>query len=192
MSRRVEFAQAAGSVTVLVSAVGGDHWRVRVGSSDYEFRVALLGDGGLRLQPVGPEAGPSFVAHGAPAGKDYQVRCRGRTFVLRAPRARQSGGGSGGDGTVLSPMTGTVLEVRCRPGDAVAAGQTLIVLSAMKMEHKLTAGLDGIVRRVDTEPGRTADQGDVLVVVEPAPRDAATRDPASGGEAPSEPARNTP
>ena len=65
-------------------------------------------------------------------------------------------------------MTGTVLEVSCKPGDQVDAEQTLVVVSAMKMEHKLSAGVVGVVQSVSTEAGATVDQGDALIVVEPA------------------------
>jgi biotin carboxyl carrier protein len=64
-------------------------------------------------------------------------------------------------------MTGTVLDVACKPGDVVAADQTLVVVSAMKMEHKLAAGVAGIVRKVAATKGGTVDQGAELVVVEP-------------------------
>jgi biotin carboxyl carrier protein len=64
-------------------------------------------------------------------------------------------------------MTGTVLEVTCKAGDRVAADQTLVVVSAMKMEHKLTAGIAGVVRAVKAQKGGTVDQGAELVVVEP-------------------------
>jgi biotin carboxyl carrier protein len=62
-------------------------------------------------------------------------------------------------------MTGTVLEVACKPGDVVAADQTLVVVSAMKMEHKLTAGVAGTVQKVVAQKGGTVDQGAELVVV---------------------------
>jgi biotin carboxyl carrier protein len=64
-------------------------------------------------------------------------------------------------------MTGTVLEVACKPGDEVTAEQTLVVVSAMKMEHKLTAGVAGTVKKVAAQKGGTVDQGAELVVVEP-------------------------
>ena len=83
------------------------------------------------------------------------VRVDGRTWTLEAPAARRGGaGGSGGDGVVRAPMTGTVLEVACKPGDVVEAKQTLVVVSAMKMEHKLTAGVAGVVRKVAAHEGR--------------------------------------
>jgi biotin carboxyl carrier protein len=72
------------------------------------------------------------------------------------------------DGTVRAPMTGTVLEIMCKPGDMVEADQTLVVVSAMKMEHKLSAGVAGTVQSVATENGATVDQGAELVIVVPA------------------------
>jgi len=163
------FVRDGENVAVVAEAVGGDHWRVRVGDQVHEFRVAALGDGGVRIVPVGATAEPACVAYGAPAGKAFMVRVRGRTHTLAAPESRRAGGGSGADGTIRAPMTGTVMKVLCKPGDVVAADQTLAVLTAMKMEHKLAAGIVGVVRKVTATEGSTVDQGAVLVEVEPQP-----------------------
>ncbi|MCW2607573.1 MAG: acety-l/propionyl-CoA carboxylase subunit alpha [Frankiales bacterium] len=72
-------------------------------------------------------------------------------------------------GALTAPMPGTVLRVDVAPGDAVAAGQVLLVLEAMKMEHAVRAPVAGTVAEVAVEAGRTVDAGSVLVVVEPAP-----------------------
>lgn len=162
-----EFVRDGKAVPVSAEHVDGDRWRVRVGLTSYEFHAVALGDGGVRLAPVGEEFERSFVAYGAPAGKDYMVRVNGRTHTLAAPASKRSGGGSAADGTIRAPMTGTVLDVSCKPGDVVAADQTLVVLSAMKMEHKLTAGVAGTVEVVSAKAGGTVDQGAALVVVTP-------------------------
>lgn len=162
-----EFVRDGKAVPVSAEHVEGDRWRVRVGLASYEFHAVALGDGGVRLAPVGEEFERSFVAYGAPAGKDYMVRVNGRTHTLVAPASKRSGGGSAADGTIRAPMTGTVLDVLCKPGDVVAADQTLVVLSAMKMEHKLTAGIAGTVEVVSAKAGGTVDQGAALVVVTP-------------------------
>ena len=169
MSLQRTYLRDGEPVAVSAEPVGGDHWRVRVGAETYEFRVAVLGDGGVRLVPVGAEAAPACVAYGAAAGKAFMVRVNGRTHTLHAPDGRRAGGASGGDGMIRAPMTGTVLKVSCRTGDEVAADQTLVVLSAMKMEHKLVAGIAGVVRRVVASEGGTYDQGTVLVEVEAKP-----------------------
>jgi biotin carboxyl carrier protein len=162
-----EFVRAGEAVTVQVEHVDGDRFRVRVGANVYEYDARALPDGGVRLQQVGDEAGAS-VAYGVGNQQSCMVRVDGRTHTLEAPQRRGGPGGGGGDGTVRAPMTGTVLEVACKPGDQVDAEQTLVVVSAMKMEHKLTAGVAGVVQSVSTEAGATVDQGDALVVVEPA------------------------
>ena len=168
MKVRKEYVRGGETVTVVAEPIEGDRWRVRVGDAVYEFTATALGDGGVRLAPKGQEYERSFVAYGAPAGKDYMVRVNGRTHTLAAPAGRKGGGAGGADGTVRAPMTGTVLEVSCKVGDAVAADQTLVVVSAMKMEHKLTAGIAGVVQSVAAKAGGTVEQGAVLVVVEAA------------------------
>lgn len=160
-----EFVRDGKTVAVTAESIGGDRWRVRVGDQVHEYHANPIGDGGLRLQTVGEAAASAFVAYGAAADKAFMVRVDGRTHTLTAPSARRSSGGAGSDGTVRAPMTGTVLDVLCTPGDTVAADQTLVVVSAMKMEHKLTAGLAGTVQRVAAKKGGTVEQGAELVVV---------------------------
>lgn len=162
-----EYVRDGKTVVVTAEFLAGDRWRVRVGDAVHEYHATTLGDGGLRLQSVGEAADRAFVAYGAPAPQAFMVRVDGRTHTLAAPARRGGAGGGGGDGVVRAPMTGTVLDVTCRPGDVVAADQTLVVVSAMKMEHKLTAGIAGIVRKVVAAKGGTVDQGAELVVVEP-------------------------
>jgi acetyl-CoA/propionyl-CoA carboxylase biotin carboxyl carrier protein len=160
-----EYLRDGKPVAVSAERLDGDLWRVRIGAASYEYHAQALGDGGVRLAPKGQEFERSFVAYGAPAGKEFMVRVNGRTHTLPSPAATRSGGGSGADGTIRAPMSGTVLEVACKPGDTVAADQTLVVLSAMKMEHKLVAGIAGTVQSVAAKQGGTVEQGAVLAVV---------------------------
>ena len=161
-----EFVRDGEAVAVQVERVEGDRFRVRVGDQVYEYDARAMPDGGVRLQQL-DEGGKGGVAYGAGSQQSYMVRVDGRTHALEAPQRRGGPSAGGGDGTVRAPMTGTVLEVACKPGDQVDAEQTLVVVSAMKMEHKLTAGIAGVVQSVSTEEGATVDQGDALVVVEP-------------------------
>jgi biotin carboxyl carrier protein len=162
-----EYLRDGKAVPVSAEHLDGDRWLVRVGLHTYEYHAVALGDGGIKLAPVGEEFERSFVAYGAAAGKEFMVRVNGRTHTLAAPASKRGGGGAAADGTIRAPMTGTVLDVLCKPGDVVAADQTLVVLSAMKMEHKLTAGIAGTVEVVSAKAGGTVDQGAALVVVAP-------------------------
>jgi propionyl-CoA carboxylase alpha chain len=69
-------------------------------------------------------------------------------------------------GSLLAPMPGGVVRVLATQGDAVSAGQALVVLEAMKMEHTVTAPVDGIVTEIAVVPGDQVDTGQVLAVVE--------------------------
>jgi pyruvate carboxylase subunit B len=69
-------------------------------------------------------------------------------------------------GGVKSNMQGMVLQIRVGRGDQVTAGETLIVLEAMKMENPITSPRDGVVKEIFVDAGDTVLAGDVLLVVE--------------------------
>ena len=68
-------------------------------------------------------------------------------------------------GSLLAPMPGTVVAVRVEPGATVAAGDPVLGLEAMKMQHTVAAPHDGTVTRIDVEPGAQVASGEVLAVV---------------------------
>jgi len=68
---------------------------------------------------------------------------------------------------VLAPFAGTVVAIAREPDDQVSAGDALVVLEAMKMEHEIPAEVDGVVHSVDVGVGDTVDQGQVLAAVTP-------------------------
>jgi propionyl-CoA carboxylase alpha chain len=80
-------------------------------------------------------------------------------------------------GSALAPMPGSVVRVAVAPGDRVEAGQVLVVLEAMKMEHAVHAGTAGIVAEVDVTEGDQVETGHLLAVVE------ADGDPVTDGDA---------
>jgi pyruvate carboxylase subunit A/propionyl-CoA carboxylase alpha chain len=69
-------------------------------------------------------------------------------------------------GSLLAPMPGSVLRVGAAVGDSVAAGQPLIWLEAMKMEHTVTAPTDGVLAELNVETGQQVDVGAVLARVD--------------------------
>ena len=71
----------------------------------------------------------------------------------------------GGDAAVRAPLAGTVVAVAVAPGDPVAAGDELLVIEAMKMEHEVRAQAAGLVREVAAAVGATVAAGEVLVVL---------------------------
>ena len=69
-------------------------------------------------------------------------------------------------GGLVAPMPGSVIELRCEIGDTVAAGQVLVVLEAMKMEHHITAPFDGTVTELPIAVGDQVENGALLLTIE--------------------------
>jgi acyl-CoA carboxylase subunit alpha len=69
-------------------------------------------------------------------------------------------------GSLVAPMPGSVLRVLVGPGDAVVAGQPLVVVEAMKMEHQVLAPAGGTVAAVHVTPGQQVDTGQALLQME--------------------------
>ncbi|MBL8930011.1 MAG: biotin/lipoyl-binding protein [Kineosporiaceae bacterium] len=65
--------------------------------------------------------------------------------------------------SLVAPIAGTVVKILIEPGDQVDAGQTLLVLEAMKMETEITAPHDGTVASIDVAVGAPVTGGQVLV-----------------------------
>ena len=71
-------------------------------------------------------------------------------------------------GSLTAPMPGQVVAVRVAKGDRVTAGQQLLALEAMKMEHAVLAPADGVLAELRVTTGSQVDAGDVLAVIEEA------------------------
>ncbi|MFF2232670.1 acetyl-CoA carboxylase biotin carboxylase subunit [Streptomyces anulatus] len=81
--------------------------------------------------------------------------------------ASLSGAGRSGADTLAAPMPGTVTVVKVAVGDAVEAGQSLLVVEAMKMEHVISAPHAGTVTELDVTAGATVAMDQILAVVAP-------------------------
>ena len=88
----------------------------------------------------------------------------GSTTLAEAPRFTEPGTGAAA-GSLTAPMPGTVVRVNAEVGAAVTAGDVLLVLEAMKMEHPVRATADGTLTEVRVTAGQQVDAGAVLAVV---------------------------
>lgn len=131
--------------------------KITVHGVAYEVDVEVLDakdemfDNGSPLPSVAPVAPVGAVAAAPVAGP--------------APVAAPAPAAGGGDG-VVSPIAGTVLEVKCKVGDQVAAGQVLLVIEAMKMETEIAAPGAGKVKAVPVAPGDAVRENQMLVEFE--------------------------
>ncbi len=117
----------------------------------------------VRIEPSGSEV-PSVV--------EARSRTEARSFE-RAPVFTVHDADVGGGGPI-SPLPGTVIAVHVAVGDRVVEGQLLMVVEAMKMEHKIMAPSDSVVGEVRFAVGDRVDTGDLLVALEAAEPGAAS------------------
>ncbi|MBQ6837466.1 MAG: biotin/lipoyl-binding protein [Clostridia bacterium] len=107
---------------------------------------------GISQVPVSTVAAPVAAAAPAPAP------------VATAPAAAPAPASA--DGTqVKAPMPGTILAVKKNVGDAVKAGDVIVVLEAMKMENDIVAPCDGTVKSINAPKGSSVNTDDVLAVI---------------------------
>ncbi len=114
-------------------------------------------------------SGKQDAAHATGFVEDARtvVFADGQSFEF-ARDARGTGAAAAADGAILAPMPGKVITLDVAEGDSVVAGQRLMVLEAMKMEHSLNAPFDGTVTQLSASEGAQVQVEAVLAVVQPA------------------------
>ena len=144
-----------------------------------EAAAALIGADdltGFRLNAA-PRRTARFLLDGQPITVDYSeagevppspseqllISEGGQSWSFARWRADGLAAGGAGDGAILSPMPGRIIAVAVSEGQTVSAGQPLVTLEAMKMEHALTAPFDGTVTDLTAEAGGQVAEGIALV-----------------------------
>ena len=134
----------------------------------------ILGDGRVaRVHAWSPtgldvEVGGRRSAHRVTfAGSGLHVQVSTGTVSFEVVPRFELSATRGPVGGLVAPMPGVVLDVRCAVGDRVVAGQPLVVLEAMKMEHHVVAPDDGVVAALHVEAGEQVKNGAVLLVLDP-------------------------
>jgi len=127
-----------------------------------EARVLRTGPGWIELEMDGLQRTVSVVRDGL---RHWVQSTHGEVALLEIPRfpepePEQIAGG------YSAPMPGKVVAVNVQPGQSVTAGQVLIILEAMKMEHQIICTEDGAVSEVRVNTGQQVEAGHVLLVIE--------------------------
>ena len=131
-------------VAVMMAAIAEDS-----GMSPNSFRITSVS-----AAPAAAPVAAAPVAAPAPAAAP----------AAPAPAAAPAAVAAG-ETAVNSPMPGNIFKVECKPGQAVKAGDVLIVLEAMKMEIEVSAPVDGTVKSVAVNVGATVNTDDLLVTI---------------------------
>ena len=138
----------------------------RDGSPALVGSVTPLADGSFVL--AGPDGARRVLATVTPG--QVEVSVGGRSVVFDRVAERTDPHATEGDeDVVMAPMPGKVVELRVAPGDDVTAGETTLVLEAMKLQNPVPAPRDGRVESVAVAVGDQVAVGDALLVLEAAP-----------------------
>jgi 3-methylcrotonyl-CoA carboxylase alpha subunit len=153
------------SISVVASrASAGEHWQLS-GDLYGAIETEVAGERIVVRSEDNRCAGRATVD---PGGVDVVFEAQHYRLAFGQPPALEAGSGIGGGGlaAIVSPMPGKIVKVEVRAGDAVLERDLLVVLEAMKMEHRIEATRDGIVKRVAVAPGTLVAGGAMLVEME--------------------------
>lgn len=153
-----------------IEPAAGGGYEITIGERAYRVDAARLRDGlySLRIGGAQHEVAVRRRDDGA-----YQVGGPGGAVVVEVtdPLAHLAAQGAGAKGgrrrqRVTAYMPGRVVELLVAEGQAVAAGQGVLVLEAMKMQNEIQAEHEGTVTRILVQPGQSVDGGDPLFELE--------------------------
>src|SRR5689334_5171789 len=169
MGGRMKYVATVNDEPRIVEITGGGdgRYRVRIGDDVWDVDArhtapgvySLLVDGASHTAAVVEHDGACVVQVG---GKSYEVAVEEQS--RHSIRTRGAGGATRSR-TLTAPLPGKISRVAVRPGDTVAAGDTLIVIEAMKMENEFKATGPGTVAEIRVTPGQPVNAGDVLIVM---------------------------
>ena len=146
---------------------------VIVGGERIAARIADVEGSPVRLLTVGMSV-HRVIARRSGAKGNYALWVDGRRFDVESLDERSrtirelsaATTGPAGPAPLKAPMPGMIVRVSVQQGDAVHAGQGLVVMEAMKMENELRAGGAGTVKRVHVTPGTAVEKGALLLELE--------------------------
>jgi geranyl-CoA carboxylase alpha subunit len=160
LTMRIDLGLGVQEVDIVRDRDGG---YVVVNGIELRFEIDELGADTIRFRTDGLMQSAKFLRD----GDRLYILHRGVTITARdvTLAAPVSAAASGGDGKVRAAMNGRVVALLVKPGEQVAAGQPVMTLEAMKMEHVHTAGVAGTVSSIDVAEGEQVTTGRIVVEI---------------------------
>ncbi|MGA7996348.1 MAG: acetyl/propionyl/methylcrotonyl-CoA carboxylase subunit alpha [Bradyrhizobium sp.] len=159
---RVELAHGVYDLEVSRERDGG--YLASRDGGEHRFEIDMLGGDHIRFRSGGLAESASFLREGDRLYLLHRgVTTAIRDLTLAAPAAAAA---TGSDGKVRAAMNGRVVAVLVKPGDRVAAGQPVMTLEAMKMEHVHAAPIAGVIAAIDVAEGEQVTTGKIVVEIE--------------------------
>ena len=149
--------------TVVDLTPQGKSYRATVGDKTVDVEIIRAHDGQLELLVDGQRV----TAYVSSDGAKRWVTINGQTVVLtKASGAKRKSSGHDHASELAAPMPGLVRSVNVVEEEVITKGQTLMVLEAMKMEIRIQAPKDGMVKKLLVKQGQTVEREQVLIEIE--------------------------
>ena len=129
---------------VAVEELEGNKANVTVNGKSYQVELDRPAKPAVSKPVARPAAAPAAAPVSAPA-----------------PKAAPAAGGVG----IKAPLPGVILDIKVKVGDAIAKGQTVAILEAMKMENNINADREGTVVSVNVEKGQSIAEGTDIITL---------------------------
>jgi geranyl-CoA carboxylase alpha subunit len=161
---RIELDHGIHDVEIVRERDGG--YIANLDGRQYRFEIDELGRDSIRFRSNGLMESARFFRDGSRLYLLHRgITLAVRDLTLAAPAAAAT---NGGDGKVRAAMNGRVVAVLVKAGERVAAGQPVMTLEAMKMEHVHTASIAGTISAIDVVEGEQVTTGKIVVEIEAA------------------------
>lgn len=141
-----------------IKELNAEYALVQVDDKEYKVVLKKLGSGQSVFSGLGRSSAPQAAsAPGAASARE--------SAPVMAQPPQSAAGSPEGSSTVTAPLPGLVLDLLVKEGDAVKAGQSLLVMEAMKMENQIQASFDGTVKKIFVQKGANISEGDKLIEI---------------------------
>ena len=142
-------------------------FKFKIDGTEYTANVEEKEDGKLAVTVNGKAYEVEVPGHVAAAPKVQPIKPAAAAAPVAAPAAAPAAPkkASGAGTAITAPLPGVITSIEVKEGDQVKAGQTVIVMEAMKMANNITAESDGTVKAILVQQGAQVQSGDALIEI---------------------------
>jgi len=148
----------------------GNKVKVLIGKTEYELNVAKTSNGIYSILHDGKSYDISVVRE--KNHKNYIVNSAAHSYKVeiidaetKFQKLKRKDDSDNGDNTIVSPMPGKIVKILVNEGQKIEAGETAIIISAMKMESEFKAKRKGVVIKINVKEGDIVEGGKKLIVI---------------------------
>jgi 3-methylcrotonyl-CoA carboxylase alpha subunit len=162
---QVTYQTGQGTVKITLERKVDGTVMATVGEHSYDLSASPTADGGWLLEHGDRRVQVYTASDGM---RRFAQMAGGPVYALSVaePSARRRSGAAANEGRLTAQMPGQVIDVLVQSGEAVSAGQPLVILEAMKMEIRVAAPSDGTVREIFIQKGETVERDQQLLALE--------------------------